>query len=121
MPGQNWSQWLESNLILILDLHILFFSFLVCFGLLLIHTNFMITNTTTWEKFSRRNITYLRSIKDDTTNPFHESYLKNIAQFCCYFRTVEWENVYVKFTNSKLNKSPTHQENQTSTNDTSSD
>lgn len=101
-PSMNWLQWLSVNTIYILDLHILFISFLACFGLLSTHTYFMITNTTTWEKFSRRNITYLRSIKDDTLNPFHESYCKNIFQFCCKCKSIEWENVYVKFSNSNI-------------------
>jgi hypothetical protein len=62
----------------------------------------MFTNTTTWEQFSRRNITYLRSIKDNQANPFHESYLKNVFQFFCYFNTVHWENVYVKYKNKNV-------------------
>jgi hypothetical protein len=64
----------------------------------------MFTNTTTWEQFSRRNITYLRSIKDNKANPFHESYLKNVFQFFCYFNTVHWENVYVKFKNKNISE-----------------
>lgn len=75
-------------------------AFLVCCGLLLTHTYFMITNTTTWEKFSRRNITYLRTIKDETLNPFHESYCKNISQFCCNFKTIEWESIYLRYSQS---------------------
>lgn len=94
MPALDWAQWISYNIIYIVDLHALFISFLVCFGLFLIHTNLMLTNTTTWEKFSRRNITYLRSIKDESINPFHESYLRNILQFCCYCNNVEWENIY---------------------------
>ncbi len=73
---------------------------MVSFALLLIHTFFMITNTTTWEKFSRKNITYLRSIKDNSINPFNEGYCKNILLFFCYCDDVKWENAYVKFTNS---------------------
>lgn len=102
-PSTNWIQWLAVNVIYIVDLHVLFISFLVCTGLLLTHTYFMITNTTTWEKFSRRNITYLRTIKDDNLNPFHESYLKNILQFCCHCKTVDWENIYIRFTTSTKN------------------
>lgn len=102
-PSSDWIQWLAINLIYIIDLHILFVSFLVSTGLLLTHIYFMLTNTTTWEKFSRRNITYLRSIKDDTINPFHESYCKNIFQFCCQCRTIEWEKIYVQFSNSTRN------------------
>jgi hypothetical protein len=91
---------MASNAIYIVDLHILFVTFLVCSGLLMTHTYFMVTNTTTWEKFSRRNITYLRSIKDDNLNPFHENYCKNVALFCCQCRTVDWENVYLKVVTS---------------------
>ncbi len=97
MPSQDWTQWILSNFVYIINLHLLFVSFLVCFGLLLIHLNLMLTNTTTWEKFARRNITYLRSIKDDSANPFHESYLKNIVQFCCYCKSIEWESIYNKY------------------------
>jgi len=99
-PSVDWIQWLAVNTIYIVDLHILFMAFLVCTGLLFTHIYFMLNNTTTWEKFSRRNITYLRTINDNY-NPFHESYCKNIAQFCCQCRTIEWENIYVKFTNSQ--------------------
>ena len=59
----------------------------------------MFTNTTTWEQFSRRNITYLRTIRDSKVNPFHESYFNNILQFFCYFKTIKWESVYTKFKN----------------------
>lgn len=98
-PTSDWIQWLAVNTIYIVDLHVLFMSGLVCFGLLLTHSYFMLNNTTTWEKFSRRNITYLRSVKNNY-NPFHESYCKNITQFCCQCKSIEWENIYVKFTNS---------------------
>lgn len=108
-PSTDWVQWLAVNTIYIVDLHVLFMSFLACFGLLLIHTYFMVTNTTTWEKFSRRNITYLRTIKDDY-NPFHEGYCKNVARFCCQCTTIKWEQVYVQFTKTKcgagVNRSP---------------
>lgn len=97
-PSIDWYNWIAMNTIYIVDLHVLFISFLACFCLLLVHIHFMITNTTTWEKFSRRNITYLRSIKDDSLNPFHENYCKNILQFCCYCKNIEWENVYLKNT-----------------------
>lgn len=114
-PSMNWKRWLVANSIYILDLHVLFISFLVCCGLLLTHTYFMLTNTTTWEKFSRRNITYLRTIKDETLNPFHESYCKNISQFCCNFRTIEWESIYLRYSQScggaSQQRIPEHQVN----------
>lgn len=95
-PSSDWIQWMSINVIYIVDLHVLFVSFLVVSGLLMTHTYFMITNTTTWEKFSRRNITYLRSIKDDNLNPFHENYCKNVMLFCCQCSTVDWQNVYLR-------------------------
>lgn len=96
------SVWLSQNLIYLININILVISFLTSFALLIIHTYFMLNNTTTWEQFSRRNITYLRNIKNSHANPFHESYLKNIFQFFCYFNTVKWENVYVKFKNTNM-------------------
>lgn len=95
-PSSDWIQWMSINVIYIVDLHVLFVSLLVTFGLLMTHSYFMVTNTTTWEKFSRRNITYLRTIKDENLNPFHENYCKNIMLFCCQCSTVDWQNVYLR-------------------------
>ena len=54
----------------------------------------MLTNTTTWEKAARKRITYLKSLKNESFNPFHEGYCKNIALFLCYFKDIKWEKVY---------------------------
>ena len=97
IPMATWSDWLVVNLLFLLDLHVLIISFIVSFSLFIIHTYFIFTNTTTWERFSRKNITYLRKIKDSSLNPFHESYLKNIALFFCKCSTIKWESVYLKF------------------------
>lgn len=62
----------------------------------------MLTNTTTWERFSRKNITYLRIIKNDSYNPFQLGYLRNIYSFLCSPRSTKWDNVYATFVKNKL-------------------
>lgn len=62
----------------------------------------MLTNTTTWEKFSRKNITYLRIIKNDAYNPFQQGYLRNVYLFLCSPRDNKWDNVYATFVKNKL-------------------
>lgn len=54
----------------------------------------MLTNTTTWEKAARQRITYLKTLKNDSFNPFHEGYCWNILHFLCYFKDIKWETVY---------------------------
>ena len=54
----------------------------------------MLTNTTTWEKAARKRITYLKSLKNDSFNPFHEGYCRNIFLSFCYFKDIKWENFY---------------------------
>jgi hypothetical protein len=54
----------------------------------------MLTNTTTWEKAARKRITYLKALKNDSFNPFHEGYFKNIFLFLCYFKDIKWEKFY---------------------------
>ncbi len=61
----------------------------------------MLTNTTTWEKFSRRNITYLRIIKNDSYNPFHYGYCKNIYLFLCSPKSNKWESIYAHYIKTK--------------------
>ena len=75
---------------------------LVSFSLFIIHTYFMFTNTTTWERFSRKHITYLRVIKNDSYNPFHHGYLHNVYLFLCASRSTKWDNVYATFVKNKL-------------------
>lgn len=104
VPAQGVHMWLALNAIYMVNLHILVVSFAVSLSLLLIHTYFMLTNTTTWERFSRKNITYLRAIKSSRANPFHEGYLRNTCRFLCSCGAASWENVYVRFTN----KIPSH-------------
>lgn len=89
---------------------------MACISLLIMHTYFLINNTTTWEQFSRRNITYLRSIKDAKLNPFHESYFRNILQFFCLCKPVKWETVYTRFKNrnqSRVNDDDSDSEHET--------
>jgi hypothetical protein len=62
----------------------------------------MLTNTTTWERFSRKNITYLRIIKNDTYNPFQQGYLRNVYLFLCSAKDAKWDNVYATFVKTKL-------------------
>lgn len=102
MHYQKWPEWLGRNLLLLFDLQILVISFLVSISLFLIHTYFMLTNTTTWERFSRKNITYLRIIKNDSYNPFQLGYLRNIYVFLCSSRSTKWDNVYATFVKNKL-------------------
>ena len=54
----------------------------------------MLTNTTTWEKAARERITYLKSLKNDSFNPFHEGYCRNIFLFLCYCKDIKWERFY---------------------------
>lgn len=100
--SDSMGRWLALNLVYAMNMNVLLISFLACISLLIMHTYFMIHNTTTWELFSRRNITYLRTIKDTKVNPFHESYFRNIVLFFCACRTVKWENVYTRFKNRNL-------------------
>ena len=95
---------------------ILVISFLVCTSLFAIHTYFMFNNTTTWERFSRKNITYLKIINDEKLNPFYENCCRNIAHFFqCNFCTASshvgseatsedesrWESIYLKYLKKK--------------------
>lgn len=57
----------------------------------------MLTNSTTWERFSRKNITYLRIIKNDNSNPFQDGYLKNIYYFLCNSKQNTWDYLYANF------------------------
>jgi hypothetical protein len=76
-------------------------AFVTSLSLFIIHTYFMLNNTTTWEKFSRRNITYLRIIKNDKYNPFAQGYLRNIYLFLCSPKSTKWEVVYATFIRNK--------------------
>jgi hypothetical protein len=93
----TWSQWFLSNIIFLFNLHVLSISFLVCISLWFIHSYFMLTNSTTWEKAARRKITYLKSLGNDSYNPFNEGYLRNICQFLCYCQDIQWDNSYKRF------------------------
>ncbi|RNA23020.1 putative palmitoyltransferase ZDHHC12 [Brachionus plicatilis] len=101
----KWSTWLLKNLLFLFDAQVLVISFFLTLSLFLIHTYFMITNTTTWEKFSRKNITYLKILKNESNNPFHQSYLKNVYLFLFGPRDNTWENVYAAFFKSNLKES----------------
>ena len=101
---KTWQEWLYFNLLFLFDIQILAISFLVTFALFFVHTYFIITNTTTWERFSRSNITYLRIIKNDAYNPFHSKYFKNIKQFFCYSENMRWEVTYARFIKSKYDE-----------------
>ena len=101
------------NTYLLICLILLAISFLICTALLGIHTYFMLNNTTTWERFSRKNITYLKIINDEKLNPFYENCCRNITHFFqCNFcassdgdvpteATSEdenrWERIYLKY------------------------
>jgi hypothetical protein len=82
-------------------MHIVIISFLVCISLFTIHTYFMFTNTTTWERFSRRNITYLRNLSEPKSNPFNESYLRNVIDFLCYCNEKRWDDKYAIYMKNK--------------------
>ena len=105
-----WSYWLLKNFYYLFCMHILIVSLLVCLALFVIHTYFMLYNTTTWERFSRKNITYLKVINDEKINPFYENYCRNVANFfSCGFTSKssanderKWENVYIKYMKSKF-------------------
>ena len=101
---KTWGEWLYYNLLFLFDLQVLFVSFLVAFALFFVHTYFLLTNTTTWERFSRKNITYLKIIKNDSFNPFHSKYLKNIKEFFCYPDNMRWEVTYARFIKSKYDE-----------------
>lgn len=107
MSYSKWSSWLTKNLLLLFNAQVLVISFFLTLSLFLIHTYFMITNTTTWEKFSRKNITYLRIFKNDSYNPFHQSYIKNIYLFLFGPRDNTWESVYAAFFKTKVKESST--------------
>ena len=91
----SWIEWFKHNLLFLFFVNVLAISLLVTSLLFIIHTYFMITNKTTWERFSRRNITYLMNLNSDSFNPFHQGYLSNVANFLCY-RHVKWEDTYIK-------------------------
>lgn len=102
MHYSKWSDWLMRNLLFLFNMQVLLISYFVSLSLFLIHTYFMLTNTTTWERFSRHNITYLKIIKNDSYNPFHQSYCKNIYIFLCSPKENRWENVYATFFKNKV-------------------
>lgn len=96
-PYTTWFEWIKYNLLFLFDMQVLVISLIIGTSLFIIHTYFMLTNTTTWERFSRRNITYLRIFKNESFNPFHSSYLYNTFQFLCSCHNIRWENIYSKF------------------------
>lgn len=105
MSYSKWSTWLLKNLLFLFNAQVLVISFFLTFSLFVIHTYFMITNTTTWEKFSRKNITYLKIFKNESYNPFHQSYFKNIYIFLFGPRDHTWENVYAAFFKNNVKES----------------
>ncbi|KAH9514574.1 hypothetical protein Btru_025683 [Bulinus truncatus] len=88
-----WSDWLEVNVILFVDLFILCIGGLVVMGLLVFHSYLMFKGLTTWEAASRERITYLKYLDEDY-NPFNEGLCRNLYHFlfACHLR--KWEKVY---------------------------
>lgn len=101
---KTWKEWFAFNLLYLFNMQVLVIGLLVMLSLFLIHTYFMFTNTTTWERFSRKNITYLKIIKNEKLNPFHIGYLSNVKEFLCYPRGFKWETIYAQFIKNKYNK-----------------
>ena len=97
---ETWSEWIHVNMLFVFDLHVLSVAFVLCFILFLIHCYLIITNQTTWEKASRKRITYFQVFGDEEKyNPFNEGYLKNVSLFLCYFKEIKWEIPYKQFIN----------------------
>lgn len=115
-----WTLWMYHNSYLVLCMVILVVSFFICTALFAIHTYFMFNNTTTWERFSRKNITYLKIINDEKLNPFYENCCRNVAHFFqCTFctslgsgshagseatsedETTRWESIYLRYLKKK--------------------
>ncbi|CAG5119779.1 unnamed protein product, partial [Candidula unifasciata] len=88
-----WSDWLETNAILFIDLFILCFGGLIVVGLLGFHSYLMLKGLTTWEAASRERITYLKYLDEDY-NPFNEGVCRNLYQFLCACDLRKWERVY---------------------------
>ncbi|CAL1533571.1 unnamed protein product [Lymnaea stagnalis] len=91
----SWSDWLETNAILFIDVVILFIGGMVVLGLLGFHSYLMFKGLTTWEAASRERITYLKYLDEDY-NPFNEGLCRNLYQFlfACHLR--KWEKVYAR-------------------------
>ncbi|KAK0042321.1 palmitoyltransferase ZDHHC12 isoform X1 [Biomphalaria pfeifferi] len=90
-----WSDWIEVNAILFIDIFILFIGGLVVMGLLGFHSYLMFKGLTTWEAASRERITYLKYLDEDY-NPFNEGLCRNLYHFlfACHLR--KWEKVYAR-------------------------
>ena len=117
------SEWITANLLYLFNLQVLIISFLVTFTLWSIHSYFMLTNTTTWEKAARKRITYLKSLKNDSFNPFHEGYCRNIFLSFCYWKDIKWENFYKGVLNEDddVQNGRIHNNNNNNNNESSSD
>jgi hypothetical protein len=103
----TWSIWFHVNIVYVFNLHVLVVALAVCLTLFLVHTYFMLTNTTTWERIARHKITYLNSLDDPISNPFNEGYLKNMSRFfLCYLNGVKWNLIYNHFMNKRSASEP---------------
>lgn len=91
----DWEEWLKTNILLMIDLLILFIGGFVVIGLLGFHTFLMAQGLTTWEAASRERITYLKYL-DENYNPFNEGACKNTFYFLCSCTSRRWEGVYSK-------------------------
>jgi len=94
----SWSLWLNKNVFRLFSMHILAVSIVAVTILFVIHSYFMLTNTTTWEKVSRHRITYLKHLPEEEYNPFDQGYCRNIYLFLCKCRSEShyWNIVYRK-------------------------
>ncbi|XP_059153590.1 palmitoyltransferase ZDHHC12-B-like isoform X2 [Physella acuta] len=90
-----WSDWIETNAILFIDVFILFIGGMVVMGLLGFHSYLMFKGLTTWEAASRERITYLKYLDEDY-NPFNEGLCRNLYQFLFACRFRKWEKVYAQ-------------------------
>ncbi|XP_005112845.2 probable palmitoyltransferase ZDHHC12 [Aplysia californica] len=90
-----WSDWMEANAILFIDLFILLLGGMLVCGLFSFHSYLMFKGLTTWEAASRERITYLKYLDEDY-NPFNEGVCRNLRQFLCVCRLRRWEKVYAR-------------------------
>ncbi|XP_053552223.1 palmitoyltransferase ZDHHC12 isoform X2 [Bombina bombina] len=90
-----WTDWLYTNLLLLLA-SVLTGTLTVVVSLLLVcHLYLISCNVTTWEFMSQHRISYLKH-HDSDTSPFDEGVLCNLWRFFCTFGSVAWERVYFR-------------------------
>ena len=81
--GENWEDWVYSNVALLLaGVGILFFLVNVT-SLLGFHTYLIMVNLTTWEFLSWHRISYINKWPKKKGSPFSRGCFSNVKLFCC--------------------------------------